>query len=68
MAFPSKVVILRCNSLRPLYLVCRPRQDEALVTTTSSSLWHRRLGHPGHHTMSRLQHFKSISYNKDGSP
>ena len=53
----TKDVILRCNSFGPLYSFCRAPQAQALVAaTTTTELWHRRLGHPGHHTMSRLQH------------
>jgi hypothetical protein len=70
-ALPSKIVILRCNSPGPLYPLCPPSStNEALTAaTTSSSLWHRRLGHPGQHTMPRLHQSKSIiSSNKDGPP
>jgi hypothetical protein len=66
-ALPSRTVILRCNSHGPLYPLRGPSSSPgALLATTTPSLWHRRLGHPGHHTLSRLHQSKSISYNKEG--
>ena len=66
-ALPSKTEILRCNSSGPLYPLCQPSTNAAFTAATTTSLWHCRLGHPGHHTMSRLHQAKSISSsNKDG--
>ena len=64
----TKDVILRCNSSGPLYSFCRAPQAQALVAaTTTTELWHHHLGHPGHHTMSRLQHLQPIPPNKQPS-
>ena len=60
------IVILRCNSSGPLYPVCQA-SHEAHVTTSPSDIWHRRLGHPGSHTMSRLHQLQHIPYNKADS-
>ena len=64
----TKTVMLRCNSSGPLYSFCHAPQAQALLATTNTpELWHRRLGHPGHHTMSRLQHLQQIPPNKQSS-
>ena len=39
--------IVRCNSSGPLYPLHLP-PVHSLVAKTTSPLWHRRLGHPGH--------------------
>jgi hypothetical protein len=59
----SRREIIRCNSSGPLY----PLQlsgAHALAATATSSLWHRRLGHPGHEVMSRVATIVPFS-NKD---
>jgi len=43
----TRRLLARCNSSGPLYPLCRPAAT-ALLGGLSSSLWHRRLGHPGH--------------------
>lgn len=47
-------VILRCNSIGPLYSMCQDLHHAAFVPQQHLDRWHRRLGHPGHTTMSRL--------------
>jgi len=49
----SRNVIVRCNSSGPLYPLRLPAV-QSLVAATESSLWHRRLGHPGHEALSKL--------------
>ena len=49
----SRNVIVRCNSSGPLYPLRLPAAH-SLVAATESSLWHRRLGHPGHEALSKL--------------
>uniref|UniRef100_A0A8R7QYA1 Integrase catalytic domain-containing protein n=1 Tax=Triticum urartu TaxID=4572 RepID=A0A8R7QYA1_TRIUA len=63
----TKTVLLRCNSSGALYTLCSPPQAQALLVATTTDLWHRRLGHPGHHTMSRLQQRQHIPPNKSSS-
>ncbi|CAA7057552.1 unnamed protein product [Microthlaspi erraticum] len=46
----TRVPLIRCNSSGSLYAVTKPQSaplSHALITTTSPSLWHQRLGHPG---------------------
>jgi len=49
----SRRVIVRCNSSGPLYPLRFPA-DHALAATSSSDVWHRRLGHPGLDVLSRV--------------
>lgn len=44
--------ITRCNSTRPLYPLRLPAASAFL--TGASTLWHRRLGHPGVEALSKL--------------
>ncbi|CAL9216541.1 unnamed protein product [Arabidopsis halleri] len=44
---PTKQMLLRCDSSGPLYTVTQPRSLPSLALTTGSSIWHRRMGHPG---------------------
>lgn len=46
-------VIVRCNSSRPLYPLQLPRAT-SLFADISSTLLHRRLGHPGHEALTKL--------------
>ena len=52
-ALPSRNMIVRCNSSRPLYPLCLPTAT-SFVATVSQTLWHRRLEHPGHEALSKL--------------
>jgi hypothetical protein len=59
----TRNVITRCNSLRPLYMMCLPSHPAPLSPTSapsalvaSASTWHRRLDHPGVNVMSKLSH------------
>jgi hypothetical protein len=60
-------VIARCNSMGDLYTFFSPAPTSttALTATTSSAtLWHRRLGHIGHEALSKLISSHAISCNK----
>jgi hypothetical protein len=65
----TRSVIIRCNSSGPLYpllsSVLRPLALAAGVT--SSTLWHRRLGHLGHEALSSLVSSCAITCNKSDS-
>jgi hypothetical protein len=50
----SRNVIVRCNSSGPLYPL-RLDPAHSLVAKSSSPLWHRRLDHPGHEALSKLE-------------
>jgi histone deacetylase 1/2 len=61
-------VILRCNSSGPLYPICQPSHEAQVATSsTSFDVWHRRLGHPGSHIMTRLHQLHHIPSNKASS-
>ena len=51
-ALPSRTEIVRCDSSGPLYPLRLPAT--ALLASSSSSLWHQRLGHPGPEVLSKL--------------
>ena len=53
----SGTVVLRCDSpdeLYPLRIAPHTTATALLADTTSSTLWHARLGHPGHAALSRV--------------
>ena len=60
----SRREIVRCDSSGPLYPLRLPAST--FHATTSSSLWHQHLGHPGHEALSKLADF-GISCNKTAS-
>jgi len=49
----SQRVIVRCNSSGSLYPLHLPAAH-ALAAVSTPSLWHRRLGHPGHKVLSKV--------------
>ena len=49
----SRRLIARCNSSGPLYPLRLP-VAHSLAAATESTLWHRRLGHPGQEALSQL--------------
>ena len=58
-------VILRCNSSSDLYTVSPAAQSTAnALLAASSSVWHRRLGHPGPAVLASLKKNNLISCNK----
>jgi hypothetical protein len=56
----SRNVIIRCNSSEPLYPLHLP-VVAALTTSSTSTLWHRCLGHPSQAVLAKL----IFSCNKD---
>ena len=62
---PTQNEIVRCNSSGPLYPLQLPAS--ALLASSTSSLWHQCLGHPGHEVLSRLAHSSAIHCNKSAS-
>lgn len=59
----TRSVIARCNSSGHLYPLL-PSPPQAFITSSSSTLWHCRLGHIGHEALSKLSSTNSISCNK----
>jgi histone deacetylase 1/2 len=65
----TKTVLLRCDSsgeLSPLRqsTTTSARPSAAFLASTNSSLWHARLGHPGHDTLQRLARSIGFSCSK----
>ena len=60
----TRNVIVRCNSSGPLYPLHLPAAATALAAGSTSTLWHRRLGHPGHEALTKLASMLP-SCNKD---
>jgi hypothetical protein len=63
----TRNVIARCNSSGSLYPLRLPPAAHALVAGSTSSLWHRRLDHPGHEALSKLSPVIP-GCNKDDAP
>ena len=67
----SRNMIARCNSAGPLYHLRLPGSSSSTFVATTApalvDLWHRRLGHPGHEALSRLDSCSSIQCNKTSS-
>ncbi|WVZ88685.1 hypothetical protein U9M48_035177 [Paspalum notatum var. saurae] len=69
----SRRSLLHCDSLGPLYTLRLPTSaapistspshssSAAFATTTSSTTWHRRLGHPGRDALAQLSHGAAIT-------
>jgi len=64
---PSRREIVRCDSSGPLYPLQFPESASALLATTNPSLWHQRLGHPGHEVLSKLAQSSPIPCNNSAS-
>ena len=63
----TRSVIARCNSTGDLYPFFRPASTPApslSAATSSTILWHGRLGHIGHEALSKLISSNAISCNK----
>ncbi|WVZ91380.1 hypothetical protein U9M48_037560 [Paspalum notatum var. saurae] len=64
----SKTEVMRSNSSGDLYPFQSHRPSSAMALTASSSptIWHRHLGHPGHHCLDQIltQFSVSSSHNK----
>jgi hypothetical protein len=61
---PTRREILRCDSSGPLYPLRLPATTLHASTTPTTSLWHQRLGHPGHAVLSHLAQSSVIPCNK----
>jgi len=63
----TRSVIARCNStgdLYPFFPAPSSTPTALAATASSTSLWHRRLGHLGHAALSKLISSNAISCNK----
>lgn len=64
----NRKTLLRCNSQGPLYPITPPLQSSphlALFSSqNTSSLWHRRLGHPSDQVLQRILSSLSLSFSK----
>ena len=65
----TKTILLRCDSSGELYplrqsTTTSARPSATFLASTNSSLWHARLGHPGHDTLQRLARSIGFSCSK----
>ncbi|KAJ9567043.1 hypothetical protein OSB04_003009 [Centaurea solstitialis] len=61
--YKTRQPLIRCDSNGPLYPVTSSAPQVFL--SSSSSVWHQRLGHPGDHVLKSLISNKFISCNKE---
>jgi len=61
--YKTRQPLIRCDSNGPLYPVTSSAPQVFL--SSSSSVWHQRLGHPGDHVLKYLISNKFISCNKE---
>jgi hypothetical protein len=64
----TRTPLVRCDSTEPLYTL-RPSSTSAspppvLVSATTSTTWHRRLGHPGPDVMTKLSSSLDSSHSR----
>jgi hypothetical protein len=57
-------VMLRCESSGELYPLHPPKHLTFSASTATVDLWHARLGHPGHNTLSQVLHSFDFRCNK----
>lgn len=60
---PTRAEMLRCESSGDLYPLRLPHH-QALTASSEISLWHQRLGHPGHQVTSQVLQTFSFHCNK----
>jgi hypothetical protein len=60
---PSRAEMLRCESSGDLYPLRLPHH-QALTASATTSLWHQRLGHPGHPVTSQILQSFDFQCNK----
>ncbi|KAL4588677.1 hypothetical protein LXL04_001570 [Taraxacum kok-saghyz] len=60
--FLTRQVLMRCDSSGDLYPVTTPTPQAFVIGPT---LWHQRLGHPGHHVFKHLVSSRFISCSSD---
>ena len=63
MDLPTRKEMLRCESSGDLYPHRLP-QHQALTACSPTSLWHQRLGHPGHQVTAQVLHHFQFHCNK----
>nr|GEV19081.1 ribonuclease H-like domain-containing protein [Tanacetum cinerariifolium] len=62
--FLTRHILLRCDSSGDLYPVTKPKTLLAAFVSTSSTIWHQRLGHLGDEVLRSLSSRRFISCNK----
>ncbi|GJT66042.1 ribonuclease H-like domain-containing protein [Tanacetum coccineum] len=62
--FLTRHILLRCDSSGDLYPVTKPSTLPAAFVSTSSTMWHQRLGHPRDEVLRSLSSRHFISCNK----
>nr|GEU88253.1 hybrid signal transduction histidine kinase M [Tanacetum cinerariifolium] len=62
--FLTRHILLRCDISGDLYLVTKPSTLLAAFVSTSSTTWHKRLGHPEDEVLLSLSSRQFISCNK----
>ncbi|GJX38725.1 ribonuclease H-like domain-containing protein [Tanacetum coccineum] len=65
--FLTRHILIRCDSSGNLYPVTKPSTLPAAFLSTSSSMWHQPLGHPGDEVLRSLVSRQFISCNKEKS-
>jgi len=60
---PTRAEMLQCESSSDLYPIRLP-QHQALTASSATSLWHQRLGHPGHPITSQILQTFPFQCNK----
>lgn len=61
----TRNVIARCNSAGDLYPLLPTSSSPSILLAAATSLWHRRLGHPGTSVVSKLASSSAIPCNND---
>nr|GFB94930.1 ribonuclease H-like domain-containing protein [Tanacetum cinerariifolium] len=65
--FWTRHILLRWDSFGDLYPVTKPSTLPTALLSTSSSMWHQRVGHPGDEVLRSLVSRQFISCNKEKS-
>jgi hypothetical protein len=63
----TRAVILRCDSDGELYPLVSGRPRQSLHASTTTDLWHQRLGHPGFESLSKILASFQFTCNKSHS-
>ncbi|GJS78378.1 ribonuclease H-like domain-containing protein [Tanacetum coccineum] len=66
--FLTRHILLRCDSSGYIYPVTKPSTIPTAFLSTSSSMWHQRLGHPGDEVLRSIVSRHFILCNKEKSP
>ncbi|GKB52602.1 hypothetical protein Tco_0903355 [Tanacetum coccineum] len=65
MDFLTRHILLRCDSSGYIYLVTKPSTIPTAFLSTSSSMWHQRLGYPGDEVLRSLVSRQFILCNRE---